>query len=112
MTKIAVFRQPSAVLMYRKQVRHRIKGGDVLEFLLKNPDFPGSVNFCLQELGANIQKLPNSQAIHQNLTQLQHDFMAIDIKHVAPSELHTILDGLQVSLNSLHDLIQEAWFLK
>lgn len=106
-----VLKSLSAVLMYRKQVRHRIKGGDVLDYLLMNPDFPGSVRHCLREIDMHFAQLPNSYEIQQILSALQTQLLAIEIREVSPSELHNILDGIQKQLIVLHRHIAETWFL-
>jgi uncharacterized alpha-E superfamily protein len=98
--------------MYRKQVRQHIKGKDVLEFLLKNPDFPSSVKHCLYEIAeCCIAKLPNSEALIQQLNVLEQQLLVIDMRATTPLELHQTLDGLQTEFNVLHRQIAETWFL-
>ncbi len=101
----------SALLMYRKQVRQRIKGKDVLNFLLKNPDFPSSVEHCLQEINACMKKLPNAAPLIAQLEQLTQQLGAINLTETEPTQLHHNIDNLQTQFNSLHNKIAETWFL-
>jgi uncharacterized alpha-E superfamily protein len=107
-----VLKSLNASLMYRKQVRQRIRGQDVLDFLLKNPDFPSSVDHCLQVIGYCIEKLPNSEALSTQLNVLEKQMLSTKIAEMSPIELHQTLDNLQAEFNSLHSKISETWFLK
>lgn len=108
---INVLKSLSALLMYRKQVRQYIKGKDVLNFLLKNPDFPSSVKHCLHEIShCCIDKLPNSEALVQQIHVLEEQLLAVDMTATTPLELHKTLDGLQTEFNVLHGKIAETWF--
>lgn len=108
---INVLKSLSALLMYRKQVRQHIRGKDVLDFLLKNPDFPSSVKHCLHQIvHCCITKLPNSEALEQQLTVLDQQLLAIDMAATNPLQLHQTLDSLQTEFNVLHRKIAETWF--
>jgi len=101
----------SALLMYRKQVRQRIKGKDVLDFLLKNPDFPSSVEHCLQEISGCMARLPNAAPLVAQLEILKQQLLAINLAETQPSQLHQVIDSLQGKFNALHSQIAETWFL-
>jgi uncharacterized alpha-E superfamily protein len=107
---INVLKSLNALLMYRKQIRQRIKGKDVLGFLLKNPDFPSSVDHCLQEIAHCIAKLPNSAALVKQLAVLKQQLLAINIAETTPLDLHQIIDNLQTEFNTLHSQIADTWF--
>ncbi len=107
-----VLKSLSAVLMYRKHVRNRIKGTDVLNYLLKNPDFPRSVLHCLDEIVHCIKHLPNAAELNPHLEQVELHLLAIDIQQTSPEQLHEVLDGLQTQFDGLHRQIAATWFLK
>jgi uncharacterized alpha-E superfamily protein len=106
-----VLKSLSALLMYRKHRRHRIKSGDVLDFLLKDPDFPRSVKYCIKDAEAYIKRLPRSEGLTENLTQLDASLMAADIYSINPAQLHKLLDDIQASLGVTHNQIASTWFL-
>jgi len=107
---INVLKSLSALLMYRKQVRRRIKGQDVLDFLLKNADFSAAVNHCLQEIEASIKKLPNSTPLLSQLETLEQNLLTVDTSQNTPLQLREILDKLQSDFNALHQRIAQTWF--
>lgn len=107
---INVLKSLSAVLMYRKQVRQRIKGEDVLDYLLKNPDFPRAVLHCLDEIAHCIKRLPNATALFPHLEALENRILAVDLRQTPPGELHALLDDLQTRFDDLHRRIAAAWF--
>lgn len=106
-----VLKSLSALLMYRKHRRHRINSGDVLDYLLKDPDFPRSVGHCVNEVEACIKRLPKSEGLTDNLKTLASSLMATDIHRITPVQLHEILDGIQVRLGVTHNQIASTWFL-
>ncbi len=106
-----VLKSLSALLMYRKHRRHRINSGDVLDFLLKDPDFPRSVKYCIKDAEAYIQRLPRSEGLTDNLATLAASLMAIDIRSITPVQLHELLDGIQAKLAVTHNQIASTWFL-
>jgi uncharacterized alpha-E superfamily protein len=106
-----VLKSLSAVLMYRKHVRNRIKGEDVLNYLLKNPDFPRAVVHCIGEIAQCIRLLPNAVELFPLLERLEQQVLAIDIQQTTPEQLHQVLDGLQTKFDDLHKQIAAMWFL-
>ncbi len=106
-----VLKSLSALLMYRKHGRHRIRSGDVLDYLLKDPDFPRSVVHCINEVEAYIKRLPRSEVLTDNLATLLSSLMATDIYHITPVQLHKLLDDIQVRLGVTHNQIASTWFL-
>ncbi|MEI8571446.1 alpha-E domain-containing protein [Methylomonas sp. LW13] len=108
---INVLKSLSAVLMYRKHVRNRIKGEDVLNYLLKNPDFPRAVLHCIEEITHCIKRLPHAVELFPQLEQLEQQVLAIEIKQTTPEQLHQVLDGLQAKFDDLHQQIAAMWFL-
>jgi uncharacterized alpha-E superfamily protein len=106
-----VLKSLSALLMYRKHRRHRINSADVLDFLLKDPDFPRSVRHCIKETEAYINRLPRSEGLTDNLTELTASLMATDIHRITPVQLHELLDAIQAKLAVTHNKIASTWFL-
>lgn len=106
-----VLKSLSALLMYRKHRRLRITSSDVLDYLLKDDDFPRSVRHCINELAVNINRMPRSQGLTDNLEVLSEAIAAADIVHITPTQLHALLDEIQVKLGITHNQIASTWFL-
>ena len=105
-----VLKSLNASLMYRKHVRLRIKGKDVLNFLLTDENFPNSVQHCLQEIAYCVSKLPNSAALLMTLNELDNTLLSVNAANTTPAQLHKILDSLQTDFNQAHKQISETWF--
>ncbi|AGX88023.1 hypothetical protein Cenrod_1947 [Candidatus Symbiobacter mobilis CR] len=107
---INVLKSLSALLMYRKQVRRRITGQDVLDFLLKNADFSAAVHHCLHEIESCIKKLPHSSCLITQIDMLEENVLAVNIAQHTPLQLRHIFDKLQSDFNALHQRIAQTWF--
>ena len=102
----------NALLMYRQQMRSRVKGDDVLNFLLLDTNLPRSVGCCIAEIFYSISKLPNNDELLQKLTELEAYVQTIDTRQTTQLQLRVILDGLQNKLGGLHTQIADNWFLR
>lgn len=101
----------SALLMYRKHRRNRISSGDVLDYLLKDINFPRSVRHCIKEVEDCVKQLPLSEGFTEHLTTLEDSLLTIDIQSVNPTQLHELLDFIQASMGITHNRISSTWFL-
>ena len=107
-----VLKALNALLMYRQQMRSRVKGDDVLNFLLLDTSLPRSVGCCIAEIFFCISKLPNNDELLLKLIELEAYVQAIDTRQTTQQQLRVILDGLQNKLGALHGEIAENWFLR
>ena len=107
-----ILKSLNALLMYRQQMRSRVKGDDVLNFLLLDTNLPRSVSCCIAEMFFCISKLPNNDELLLKLIELESYVQAIDTRQTTQQQLRIILDGLQNKLGGLHGLIADNWFLR
>ena len=107
-----VLKALNALLMYRQQMRSRVEGDDVLNFLLLDTSLPRSVGCCISEISYCISRLPNNDKLALKLIELQAYVQAIDTRQTTQKQLRGILDSLQNKLGELHGQIAENWFLQ
>ena len=107
-----ILKSLNALLMYRQQMRSRVKGDDVLNFLLLDTNLPRSVGCCIAEIFYCISKLPNNDELLLKLIELEAYVQAIDTRQTTQQQLRSILDGLQNKLGELHGQIADNWFLR
>ena len=107
-----ILKSLNALLMYRQQMRSRVKGDDVLNFLLLDTNLPRSVGCCIAEIFYSISKLPNNDDLLPKLAELEAHVQAIDTRQTTQEQLRSILDGLQNKLGELHGQIADNWFLR
>lgn len=108
---INVLKSLSAFLMYRKHRRRSINSGDVLDYLLKDNNFPRAVLHCIIEVQSCINPLPHSEALKEHLKKLEAFINNIDIQTSGPTQLHELLDTIQTRLGDTHNQIASTWFL-
>lgn len=101
----------NALLMYRQHVRSRVKGDDVLNYLLCDTDLPRSVACCIQEMDDAIRQLPNHDELPEKAEELEQYVQNIDTHKTTQRQLRRILDDLQTRFADLHKAIADNWFL-
>jgi len=107
---MSVLKSLSAYQMYRQQVRLRVRGPDVLKFLLQDPLFPRTVCHCLGELEGCLRKLPRNSAPLESVSRLKQQVNAAKISELAYEGLHQFIDQLQIGLGDIHEQITATYF--
>ncbi|MGR9053232.1 MAG: alpha-E domain-containing protein [Gammaproteobacteria bacterium] len=107
---VNILQSLNALLMYRRYVRSRIKGDDVLNYLLLDKALPRSVGCCLAEIADCIERLPNHGCLPDKVNELTNYLISIDTREATQLQLRHILDRLQNKLGVLHDNIIDNWF--
>jgi len=99
----------SAYQMYRQHLGVHVEEAEVVAFLLKDPHFPRTVAFCLNELENCLSVLINPQ---QPLRAARHAWQQLVGLNLGaqPARLHDALDQIQQDLNELHKAITQQYF--
>lgn len=95
----SVLQSMSAYQAYRRHVRMRVKGADVVTFLLGNAEFPRSFAYCIRSLERNMTYLPDNIESIECLQKLKSSVESVDMSELLPEKLSTFLDDLQVQIN-------------
>ncbi|MFG1497882.1 alpha-E domain-containing protein [Saccharospirillum sp. HFRX-1] len=109
---MSVLKSLTGYQMYRQQVRLRVKGPDVLRFLLQDEYFPRSVASCLGQLSFELEDLPGhdeAQALVDKTLSLLINAKLVSLAY-EPDLLHDFVDELQISFNELHQAIADQYF--
>jgi uncharacterized alpha-E superfamily protein len=107
---MAVLQSLSAYQMYRQRIRRRINAPDVIEYLLKDEQFPRAFSFSLRELGSALALLPRNTAPLKKLGALRRMLAQLPAGKLDIAELHQWVDDAQLALGELHELIHRTWF--
>jgi uncharacterized alpha-E superfamily protein len=104
----AVLRTLSGLEAYYRRGLAPVSGHATVDFLLCDPDFPGSVRHCLDEASAVLTELPRSDASRAaTSTALRSLLELVD----APlDQLHDGLDRLKGTIAALHDQVEATYF--
>jgi len=106
---MTVLRSLGAYQMYRQYVRRRVRGPDVINFLLLDPDFPHAVAHCLSEVTGAFKKLPDSAAIVAGVLSTRAQLHLIDPQKLDAAGIHQMSDDLQLQIGGLHEQITAHW---
>ena len=111
----ALLKSASALVMYRR-VHGRITPEKVANFLILNPNFPRSIQYCvfnaLQSLrritGSAQDSFSNASELHAG--RLGSSLIYSTIEDIIQQGLHEYIDDLQSQLNTLGQAICEDFF--
>jgi len=110
LTWMAMVRSLGGEQMYRRQMGGVISSANTVHFLLREANFPRSVEHCLVEISRLLVELPH----HEPAQGAAIATYAL-LDSVAPSEvdldgIHTFVDDLQLALGRLHDQLAATYF--
>jgi uncharacterized alpha-E superfamily protein len=104
----AVLRSLSALQAYHRRRRGPVSGHPTVAFLVRDPDFPGSIAHCLGEVEAVIADIPRSQPVDMAARAAVRTLAQVDD---APLDrLHEGLDDVQVAIGVVHEAVQATYF--
>ncbi|MFK7863018.1 MAG: alpha-E domain-containing protein [Pseudohongiellaceae bacterium] len=106
-----ILRSLSAYQMYRQHVQDIVNAEDVVEFLIKDSDFPRAVVYNLNELKTILKQLPNhgkaSSQVNKSLRAVRNG----EIEKLLEAGLFDYIDVMQLEIASIHQKIASTWFL-
>lgn len=109
---MSVLKSLTAYQMYRQHVKMRVRGPQVLKFLLQTDEFPRSFSHCLQQVQLCLESLPESDSLLRHVLSLRRNIKDADMDKYAKagSGLHEYIDHLQSQLADLHTTITARYF--
>lgn len=109
---MSVLKSLTGYQMYRQHVRLRIRGPDVLSFLLQDRLFPRSVACCMDRLAGALQGLPRHELALKEVETCRQDLSKPDVTLLAaePDQLHAFVDEIQIDFDDLHAAISQTYF--
>lgn len=107
---MSVLKSLSAYQMYRGAVRSRVHRADVLEFLLRNRQFPRACMFCLDQIEFELKALKRSEPVLERLDEVRRYVARAPLEALDQPGLHEFIDQLQLHINDVHDAIARTFF--
>jgi uncharacterized alpha-E superfamily protein len=107
---MSVLKSLSGYQMYRLRMRTRVKRTDVLQFLLRDDQFPRSCQFCLMQLERSLKELPRSEGVLDVLAGAARFIERAPLATLDQPALHELIDNLQLHVNNVHDMIAKSYF--
>jgi uncharacterized alpha-E superfamily protein len=109
-TWMGVLRSLSAHQMFRRTAGSTVTGPAALRFLLRDPQFPRSVERCLIEISNALLELCRHSDPMAACAQVQQLLEQAELDGLGATALHDYADRLQQSLGGLHDLLVATYF--
>jgi uncharacterized alpha-E superfamily protein len=81
-----------------------------MNFLLKDPIFPGSVSYSLSAIVRRMCYLPHPEFPIARLQKIRDHLASADIASIPADQIHHLMDSLQGELGELQGQIAKTWF--
>ena len=107
---MSVLKSLSGYQMYRLRMRTRVKRTDVLQFLLRDDQFPRSCQYCLMQLERSLKELPRSEGVLDVLDGAARFIDRAPLATLDQPGLHELIDRLQLHINNVHNMIAANYF--
>jgi uncharacterized alpha-E superfamily protein len=107
---MSVLKSLSGYQMYRLRMRTRVKRTDVLQFLLRDDQFPRACQFCIGQVEAALHSLPRSEAALELLEDLRRFLDGAALGTLSQPGMHELIDRLQLHVNAVHLSLAQTYF--
>jgi len=107
---MSVLKSLAAYQMYRRHAQLRVRGSDVLHYLLRDTGFPRSVSHCLGEVENCLRRFPRNRSALLAVRKPQKVVSEINPVALVQSGLHGFLDELQIHLGTIHERLACTYF--
>jgi uncharacterized alpha-E superfamily protein len=107
---MSVLKSLSGYQMYRLKMRSRVKRADVLQFLLRDDEFPRSCQFCLAQLESSLTPLPRSEGVLEVLEGATKFIQRAPLATLDQPSLHELIDNIQLHISNVHSRLAEIYF--
>jgi uncharacterized alpha-E superfamily protein len=107
---MSVLRSLSGYEMYRLGRRARINRTDVLEFILRDEQFPRSCLFCLRQMEFCLHGLPRNAAPRNALVTAGRFLSGAGLADLDQPGLHELIDHVQLHITAVHNTIAATYF--
>ncbi|UCH74106.1 MAG: alpha-E domain-containing protein [Rhodospirillales bacterium] len=107
---VSVLKSLSGYQMYRQHVDQSVRRIYVLEYLLKDEDFPRAIFHCLGEIERCLARLPRKQKAIGIIRRLRRAVSDADLETLEQRNLNRFIDDLQIMMGELHDCIADTYF--
>jgi len=107
---MSVLKSLSGYQMYRLRMRTRVRRADVLQFLLRDDQFPRSCQYCLTQLERSLNDLPRNESVLEVVGRAHRFIENSPLATLDQPGLHELIDKLQLHINNVHNMIAENYF--
>lgn len=98
------------VELYRRSASNRLRGADVLGFVLRDPNFPQSMVAALLRIQKMLAQIPHRRVPDDLVQGIVDGLNALDLERLSPDLLTENMDWIQQGLAVLHERIDTEYF--
>ncbi len=107
---MSVLKSIAGYQMYRRHVHVRVRGSDVLHYLLHDMGFPRSICHCLGEVENCLRPFPRNRAPLLAVRKCHKVVNETEPSTLINGVLHEFLDQLQVQFGAIHNKLACTYF--
>ncbi len=107
---MSVLKSLSGYQMYRLKMRTRVRRDDVLQFLLRDDEFPRSCRFCLTQVEASLATLPRSEGVLEVLQGAERFIDRAALATLDQPGMHALIDEIQLHISNVHARLAGIYF--
>jgi uncharacterized alpha-E superfamily protein len=96
--------------MYRRYVHVRVRGVEVLRFLLKDVYFPRAIDHCLNQVEQCLRNLPMNEAPQYALVKAQRLVRNTSVEKISHGNLNSFINKLQIALIDINAELTSTYF--
>ena len=100
----------AAYQMYRRYVHVRVRGVEVLRYLLQDNDFPRAIDHCLTQAEQCLRNLPMNEAPQYALVRAQRMIRNADIEFIVKKSLTEFINELQLAFIDINAELTSTYF--
>lgn len=107
---ISVLKSMSGYQTYRRHVQIRVSRNKVLQFLLKDMQFPRSVTHSLAAVEESVADFVNARKSLATIRKVSRRVSQLDMDKLPQSELHELIDEIQLGITDIHSVLAKTYF--
>jgi uncharacterized alpha-E superfamily protein len=96
--------------MYRRYVHVRVRGVEVLKYLVQDIHFPRAINHCLNQMESCLRNLPMNEAPQYALVRAQRMVRNADLDIIVKSGLNDYINQLQLAFININSELSSTYF--
>jgi uncharacterized alpha-E superfamily protein len=108
---ISVLKSMSGFQSYRRHIQIRVRRGEVLNFLLKDMQFPRSVLHCLGAVEESLSTFVNANESLKEIRKTTRAISNIDTDAIPKKVLHDTIDDMQLGIINIHNSMAKQYFM-
>ena len=105
-----VLRSLGADQSYRRTIRASVQSKQVARYIIEDPAFPRTINYCLTVMTASLARLPKNEPVLKVIHEVQKKIAkTVDYSDLG-EPMKDLLNEIQLDIVSIHNSISQNWF--